>query len=67
MVLMLAVMLIWTVSSINRMEAESSTSRLRDEINVFNQQIARLEADLNLVAGRLSSNPSLVLAMENND
>ena len=67
LVIMLSVTLIWTVNSLNRLEADVSASRLRDEINVFNQQFARLEADLNMVARRLSTDPSVIKAMEQTD
>ena len=67
LVIMLSVTLIWTVNSLNRLEADVSASRLRDEINVFYQQFARLEADLNMVARRLSTDPSVIKAMEQTD
>lgn len=64
---MLSVTIPWNVNSLDQMEADASTVRLRDEIKVFNQQFARLESDLQIVARRLSSHPILVQALENTD
>ncbi|MBI1877824.1 MAG: GAF domain-containing protein [Chloroflexi bacterium] len=56
-----------TFTGLNRLEAETSSEKLQQEVIVVRQQFAQIEANLLLNSNELTANPLLLDAVQRND
>ncbi len=59
--------LILTITGLNRLEAETGTAQLQEEVGIMGQQFSQLEANLKIITERLASDPSLLAAVQQGD
>ena len=67
LLIVLTVTLPLTVSGLNRLENETSTSRLLDEIKLMKQRFAQAESDLIVQTSKLADNSNMKGALERGD
>jgi putative methionine-R-sulfoxide reductase with GAF domain len=65
--IVLVVILSLTVTGLNRLEAETSTETLQEDVGVINQQFVGQQASLQDDAAQLSSDPAVLDAVEQSD
>ncbi len=65
--LTLATTLVLIFTGLNRLEAETSTEVLQQDVSIIRQQFAEVEARLLLNAGELTANPLLLEAVQRDD
>ncbi len=65
--ILLAATLIVTISGLDRLEADTASARLRDEVQVINQQLAQFETNLTANAEKLAVDPSWLGMVQRRD